>query len=798
MNNMRWILLAFTFLLLALHASAVEYDRASPINLSVRTSAKTLPLGGIVHILIQASDQDIMVNGARINDPITVTWQANGGSISKFSQEGIQPIDLLWTVPNQPGFYSVIITATDSGRFAVDPPVRRVAEVAVQQAGTTTIPTVRVAATPQTIRVNRQSATSTISADLLGKDNANKDVRFFSTAGTLSTAQAKTNASGVASVVLTVTPQDDGTATVGAFYGNTSSTTTVQIVANQRDQHQYTRPLPPFPPYSPAFLISVEPPVLPADGRSTANVTVRITDIRGLGIRNQNVDFTVSYGLIQRRMLTNLQGYATVILTAPPTPGDAIIYATSGAQQSYTRVSYLDPASLQQPAGPPRLYLTVAPNSAPADGTTTVAVTVLALDSNGRALADAPISFSSSLGTVQTPEIRTNDNGQAGTYIVAPTIPGMAVVAAQLDDITAASQISFQTSTTNGPSLNISSYSEQQTSFAAEKWIFRRILVNNGTAIPSLQILDLNGVVARQIDLNSTARLIRDQYGAARGYGIENAGKVTLNLLQADGTPQKAFSMILPADNHLVDIQYANPQGNFLVLTARNDDSNPQVTYLSAEGKELFSLKDGLEKMPAVNMGSDGYLALALYTGVLRIYSPQGNMLAEIKRTDGLPSTQVVIGPGGDWIAAAGSLSGQTEITPKVVVYSRQNALRASLDIDAVRLAAAGKDGLLIASSTLTSYLNLATKTIVWTLTGVFDRMLEYQGIGVIAQLDNPQATDLPSRIMVIRLNDGAALGSQNFPDLRGITAILPPDANGQVCVVTTNSTFRFSLPKGN
>ncbi|MDP4247125.1 MAG: Ig-like domain-containing protein, partial [Bacteroidota bacterium] len=69
-------------------------------------------------------------------------------------------------------------------------------------------------------------------AQLLGKDIAGKTVTFFATAATLSATQAVTNANGVATVQLSVDPDKTGSIRVAAFYSNTVSSTTIQVVKN--------------------------------------------------------------------------------------------------------------------------------------------------------------------------------------------------------------------------------------------------------------------------------------------------------------------------------------------------------------------------------------------------------------------------------------------------------------------------------------------------------------------------------------------------------------------------------------
>jgi len=796
-----WIVMAFSILLgLVTSARAVQYVTGPSIWIDVKASSQKTAPGIPVRLSVTFGDKDYIVadNGIIqqiIDDPVKLTWDTSGGQISKWSLGDNQPYDLSFTAL-QPGYYAICFTATDSGKYAPDPPKRVVIEINVQQNNAALAPTVRVGANPQTISLDRHRS-STITAQVLGDDIAGKEVRFFATAGTLSAAKAVTDANGLVSVQLTATRADIGTATVIAYYANSETSTTVQIT----DRVPYARPPDPipgppaFPTYQPAFLISVDPQTLPADGQSTAGVTIRLVDGLGRGLFRQIVDFSATAGVIRPlRALTDINGYAQVQLVAAAVPGQALIFAQSGAQRSYTVVTF---APLQpKPIGPPRLFLTVDPTAAPADGTAKVLVAVLALDSNGFAVPGIPIDFSSSLGTVQYPRVTTNDAGQAATYVFAPKKPGVAAVTARYNDLTAASQVTFQGSPDADTGLDIRSWNEQQMVYAAERWYYR-VINSPNSSMRALAILDENGKVAKQIDLGKNSLLIRDQYGAAHGYGTEDGATARCELLKPDGSPLRTITLDLPLGTHLTDIQYAEPSGQLLVTLANPDGSKPEVHFFGVNGKEQLNMSKGLEKMPIITLGGDGYLAVALAGGTVQIYNPTGQNIGEIHRTDGLPATQITLAPEGQWVAIGAVLAGQTEIPPRVLVFSREGANMLEVRTEALRLAPAGANGLLISSADGIRYVSLTTRNVVWTTSGIFDRALIVKGNAVIGGRMRDDKTGMVlSRILIVRLNDGTSLGGQVFnEDFREFRAILPPNDDGQVGVVTTNYTFRFPLP---
>lgn len=796
-----WLLLALVPIVCAASLTrAVQYDPGPPISLSIRASSVKTATGIPVRLTATYADKDTVIttNGVIqqiVDDPVSLTAVATGGQFSKTSFGDKSPADFTF-LSLQPGYFAILFTATDSGRFGQDPTRKVIVEITVQQANAEIVPALRVGANPQTIRLDRNGST-TITAQVLGRDQAGKTVKFFATGGVLSAPNAVSDANGLASVQLTATRQDLGTIKVMAYAENSESSTSVEVtLRDPRPRPPDPLPRPPdFPVYQPDFLISVNPSTLPADGHSAADVTVRLTDGVGRGIFRQFVDFN-SPGLIIRpmRQMTDINGYARVQLIAPTIPGQALVYAQAGAKRSYQLVTFAQ--QIPEPTGPPRMFLTVNPTAAPADGTSRIAISVLVLDSNGFAIPNVPIAFASTMGAIQSPRVATDIDGQAGTFLLAPATPGIAAVSARLNDQTAASQVVFQGVVNTTNALDIRSWNEQQLVFATERWYFRSINTPD-SSMRSLTILDGNNKPLKQFELSKTSMLVRDQYGAAHGYGTEVENTARIELLKPDGTQQRTLELDIPVGCHLLDLQYAEPAGHLLVTLANPDGSKPEVHLYSPEGKELLNLGKGLEKMPVLALGGDGYLGVALAGGSLRIYNPAGANVADIARTDNLQATAVAISEGGEWIAVAASLAGQTEIPPRVSIYSRQGSRLCDLQVEGIRLVANGKEGLLISTPESTRYADIKTRNITWVMSGGFDRAQVFKGIAVIAgRLRDAQQIMIVSRISLVRTLDGKGLGGQLFnDDFREFRAILPPDDKGQVGIVTNNYTFRFPLP---
>ncbi|MHB9129482.1 MAG: Ig-like domain-containing protein [Armatimonadota bacterium] len=802
-----WILsLSFLWLFATLTAGAVEYTEGLPIAMSVKVSNTSVIPGRTVSIDITATDVDyeLAPNGyikRRINDPVTLSWEATGGTISKFAI-GNNPAKLTWQSPAKEGVYAVYITAVDSGRYAADRPVRQMTEITVSMGGNFK-PSIRVGANPQIIQLDRYNR-CTITAQIIGKDVAGKTIRFFTTRGVLSATTAVSDANGTASVRLNADNRDIGTAVVSASFGNTNATTTVEICP--------TSPAVPWPPDLPGIplpspnsqgvLIDVDPAALPADGYSTAIVTVRVADYRGHGVAQQLVMFRTTLGRIQSYAITSPYGYASVRLIAPTVPGTGVVAAYIGALKGYATVTFtpvnVPPPPAATPAATQRVFLTLDPTTLQADGAAKARVEALVLDDQNRAVVNTPVLFSTSLGALQNTTVNTGPDGRAVTSLTAADRPGLATVTAQVGQITAASQLTFQGNAAAGAGLELRSWNGQLTNFVADNWLFRQVQTEGGTqagSAQSLAILNPNGTIAKEIPIGKNSVFLRDQFGVTRGYCMEtaeNKGKVVL--LRADGSDARIINMDLPLGSHFVDAQYADPKGNILVSIAQPDGTRPEIRFFSQDGTPILALRDGLEALPVMLLDGDGHLAVSLLGGTLRWYNFDGQLLGEARRTDGLTARKVAIGPNAEWVAVAASQDGQTENRPRVTVFSRQGTQLATFDIDAQRLVTAGKN-LVAATAERTALLNVATRRVEWSLTYGFERFLAINNVGIIAGFRDAKTNALISRLAVVRLSDGQMLASQDFADLQAINAVLPPNDQQLVVVVTQSFSLRFPLP---
>jgi hypothetical protein len=797
-----WLLGAV--LLLAGAAIAVEFDTGSPITLNVRASAYTVGPAQTVQIHIEGTDMDLQNGGRgweRVNDPVTLAYEVSGGSLAKHSVTA-NPVDLIWQAPMQPGVYALYVTATDGGRLFVDRPARRIVEFTVQQAGVPFVPGVRVAANPQTIRLDQRNNTM-LTAQVFGENTAGKSVRFFATSGALSAATAVTNADGRASVRLTVTPNDTGTITVAASQGNTTSTTTVQVVENAPGPIQPGPPIYPAPPpgnISPGFVVNIEPNVLPADGRSRAIVRVRITDARGLPIQRQNVVFRSTIGSIAPRMsLTDYYGGAVAEITASNEPSTGYVVVNAGPMQSYATIMFT-PVEGDGPVGPPRIFLTVDPTQQNADGAARVRVEALVLDGDSRAITDAQVNFSTTLGRITQPTVTTDEEGRAATTLIAPDRPGLAVVTAAMDRLTAASQVEFLGGDGGDALFEVPRWTGQRTAFAAPKWLLHELHVEAGgrsVTTAELRILDDTGKPKLQVSLGANGVIVRDQFGLARGYAIEEKDIATVVLLRPDGALARSITIPLAIGSDIREVQYAEPGGQVLVAIAQPDGTRPEVRFYGPNDAELFTLNRGLEQLPVMALGGDGYLAMALAGGTVRLYNPTGLPVSDGRRTDGLAARAAAVGPGGAWLAVSAALAGQTARPPVVSIFSSKGgAPIATFELDAVRMAPVSASALVVSTPDSTAYLNLAGNNIAWKIAGGFERFLATGNLAVLAGHHNAESNGVTSRVTIVQLRDGRLVLSEPF-DTGRIIALTPPGADGTVGVLGEFYALEVALPVG-
>ncbi len=188
---------------------------------------------------------------------------------------------------------------------------------------------------------------------------------------------------------------------------------------------------------------------VPGMGTPGSNVTVYalLTDSADNSIPNQQVHFHVSgyplSGIVfPMSTYTNADGVANATLTLPSNSStlvlDVVYY---GSDQHYASSQLKTIAVL--PIYQTTMTAEASPaNIAPGD---TSAITFRLMDEHGNPLANQPMSFKTTAGTLSSAEGVTDGNGQANVVLTAPSSPGQVVVFASFAGLNTA-DVAYQPS----------------------------------------------------------------------------------------------------------------------------------------------------------------------------------------------------------------------------------------------------------------------------------------------------------------------------------------------------------------
>ncbi len=194
------------------------------------------------------------------------------------------------------------------------------------------------------------------------------------------------------------------TATVGAAVSNTRVVFT---------------PLAPF-----TLTLAADPPVLPADGVSTATLSAWVADRLGNPVQDGTaVQFMASHGQLAPTLVGTSAGRAVTTLTAGMQVVTATVQAMVGDLQEEVPVPMV--------VGPPAsVWVSVLPGRLFAGGLSTATVSVQVRDSGGHPVVDdTPVTLTTSLGTL-TPTTALSQDGWVHSILHAGTEPGWATVRA--------------------------------------------------------------------------------------------------------------------------------------------------------------------------------------------------------------------------------------------------------------------------------------------------------------------------------------------------------------------------------
>ncbi len=183
---------------------------------------------------------------------------------------------------------------------------------------------------------------------------------------------------------------------------------------------------------------------IPADGESTATLTVRLADSEGnpLPEGGNEVALSTSAGSLSD-VSDEGDGTYTATLTAASTPGTAVVTGSVDGTEMDDRAEVTFTSA---PPSPSESTIEADPAVIPADGSSTSAITVRLLDASGNPLQQGgnQVSLTTSAGSLSP----VSDEGD-GTYtatLTAASTPGTAVVTGTVDgaDIQDSAEVEFE------------------------------------------------------------------------------------------------------------------------------------------------------------------------------------------------------------------------------------------------------------------------------------------------------------------------------------------------------------------
>ncbi|MHC5178849.1 Ig-like domain-containing protein [Serratia rhizosphaerae] len=273
-----------------------------------------------------------------------------------------------------------------------------------------------------------------------------------------------------------------------------------------------------------------------ADGIESNEVTVTVVDGDNLALAAQEVRFEADNGaVIQASARTDTTGKATTTLTST-TAGHSTVTASINDSSDSVVVSFTDEHSTD--------FIDILVSDKGIiynDGKDTATLTASVLDANNEMVAGATVTWSTTLGTLESATSETDVNGQAQVTLTADGDIGNAVVTAALDN--------------GGRATSTISVQDVAETYTIVNFAQDSVLVNDGvdSADLSALVLDRNG--------NALSDKVIPVYW-----------ETTLGTLRAATTETDQSAV---AGNGLTDL------GNVgvAVVTARLDNKN-QVTFV--------------------------------------------------------------------------------------------------------------------------------------------------------------------------------------------------------------------------
>lgn len=191
---------------------------------------------------------------------------------------------------------------------------------------------------------------------------------------------------------------------------------------------------------SEAVVLNASPSSVPTGG-GTVTLIAAVVDINGNRLRNVPINFSTDAGTLSATVAnTDANGEARVELT---TNREANVTARAGAKSATLKITVNSPATVAVSANP---------SSIPPGGGT-VSIIALVLDSTGNRLANVPVSFSTTAGTLSVTQATTDSNGEARVQLTTSentTVTARAGTASGTLQITLSGAITLTVSPNSG------------------------------------------------------------------------------------------------------------------------------------------------------------------------------------------------------------------------------------------------------------------------------------------------------------------------------------------------------------
>ncbi|MCS4315604.1 adhesin/invasin, partial [Pseudomonas sp. BIGb0381] len=417
---------------------------------------------------LTATPASIVANGTATSNLVATVEDANGNPVANAPVTWSTSIGTLSAASSSTdanGKASVTLKGTVAGTAAVKAQASAGASsvnVALTPDGSTA-KVVDLTATPATIVANG-AASSTLVATVKDANGntlgAGVAVTWSTSLGSLSAASSTTNASGQASVTLKGTVAGSATVTASAVAG---SATAAVILTSDGSTAKVVD-------------LTATPTTIVANGTATSTLVATVEDANGNPVANTPVTWSTSTGTLSAvSSSTDANGKASVTLKGTAA-GTATVKAQASAGASSVNVALTPDVSTAKVVD-----LTATPATIVANGTATSSLVATVEDANGNPVANAPVTWSTSIGTLSAASSSTDANGKASAVLTSSTIAGTATVTA---NSLAGSATAAVAMTPNSATADVTSLVATPTSIVA-----------NGTATSTLvaTVKDANG-----------------------------------------------------------------------------------------------------------------------------------------------------------------------------------------------------------------------------------------------------------------------------------------------------------------